>query len=223
MLTHGNWTESGSGGADSQFAILSQYHYRNTPLHPGHYNTLPGGVDHDPPTDADEVYYSQLPITIPYTKPIVKSTANAPAFKTPKVLRGRALVTDGWGKQGNTNTVQRDIQPGFGQLAHQDGYNVLFGDYNTQWYSDQEKRIIYWDIWYHTGESYGGISDNTGGWVQSNNGLCFVDIMVGSKFDSRFRCMTGMESALVWHTFDTNVGIDVHDDDAAYFWAHLPN
>ena len=195
VLTHGDWVEYDSGGGNSQFNILSQYHYRNQPLHPDHYNSLPGGSDHDPPTDADEEYFSTLPITIPYTKPIVKSNANCPAFKTPRLLKGRALISDSWGKRGN---------------------------YNVNWYSDQETRIIYWDMW-DIGQAYGGHTDDTGGWYQTNAGLSYVATMVGSKFDSRFKCMTGMESALVWHIFDTNVGIDVHEDDAEYFWDHLPN
>jgi len=109
-------------------AVLGQYDYRNQPIWAG--NLTP-----------------DLRISIAYTKPKVYSNNGCPPFKTPRWLKGRMLVMDSVEKgkhHGQTPSAQM-IMPGFGAYAHKAGYNCLFGNYNTAWYSDEERRFIYWD------------------------------------------------------------------------------
>lgn len=208
-LTEGAWTEYNAGGGNSQYNILSQYHYRNTALHLDHYNSVAGNST-TPFTPAVEAVYQRTPLKIPYTAPQVTSTANCPAFKTQKILGHRSFMTDTWDKRGNYPAANgpKDQIPGFGFYTHRDGYNVLYGDYSASWFGDPQQRIIYWDMW-DFGQAWSTYNDNTSGWYQCNAGLSYVSIMVGSAFDSRFKCMTGMESALTWNGFDQAAGIDV--------------
>jgi len=167
------------------YTILSQYSYRDQPL-----NGYCGASALD------------NPITIPYTRPKVTTNVNCPAFKTPKALKGRALVSDCFDKEYGRG----DTKPGFGEYAHQGGYNVLYGNYNTRWYSDQEKRIIYWDMW-QPGDTYEGYTGTSCTWGGLHNavsmGQCFFN-------KSGAKANTGMEAALVWHVFDGAQGIDVN-------------
>ena len=95
-------------------------------------------------------------------------------------------------------------------MAHRDGYNVPYGDYNVCWHSDQERRITYWNLnnWYIAGSGYsdrniqglGTSRHYQGFWASGNTGL-----------DARHNGLP-----LVWHTLDKSAGIDVgasdHDD-----------
>jgi len=82
---------------------------------------------------------------------VMHATAGCPQFKTQRRLGSRAIVSDTFQKdQDLYGTVPK---PGDGLVGHKDGYNVLYGDYSTHWFGDQEQRIIYWDT--STGVSYG--------------------------------------------------------------------
>ena len=135
-LTHGEW-EHGEpqtrnyptpyerdyrGLPANTYAIHSHYFYRNQPVYA---NRNQGGG-------------TNPPYTIAYTKPAVVSTGHCPPFKTPRMLRERALVMDGFAKTSDVTA------PGMGHEVHQDGYNVLYGDFHVAWYSDLAERIIYW-------------------------------------------------------------------------------
>jgi len=76
-----------------------------------------------------------------YTKPRVTSEVGCPPFKTLRLLRGRALVADRFDK----TPAQKTNEPGWGNDAHRDGYNVLYGDFHVQWYGDSERRLMYWE------------------------------------------------------------------------------
>lgn len=122
-LTHGNWKKypgCNTGRWFQGYATFSQYFYRNQPIY-GYTDTV------------------GRPLTIAFTSPRVTSTVNAPAFKTPRQLGGRALVSDSFQKGMHVT------EPGFGEYVHRDGYNVLYGDYGVRWYGDNEQRIIYWN------------------------------------------------------------------------------
>ena len=64
--------------------------------------------------------------------------------KTTKLLGGRALVMDRWGKPSYRatnpgNTTNWGMVPGDGMLAHKDGYNILWGDNHVSWMGDPEQ------------------------------------------------------------------------------------
>jgi len=216
ILTHGDWKLAYSYGTDcSQYAILGHYNYRNVPLLPtmGHYGWNSA--------------YVKRPITLPYTRPEVVSNCNAPAFKTPKLLKGRALVTDTFdkGREDFQRKTLPDTQPGMGVKFHKDGYNVLYGNYNTRWYSDAENRIIYWDVW-HAGdrlEAPNGVRLENGtlgpgywyggrDWqptVYEHTWLGHTGDLWNRAMNRNYGAQNGMQSALVWHVLDEAAGVDV--------------
>jgi hypothetical protein len=61
-------------------------------------------------------------------------------FKTQKILGGRALAADAFGK----NLFEYATSAGPGYYAHRDGYNVLYGDWSTKWWGDPQQTFIYW-------------------------------------------------------------------------------
>jgi len=214
VLTHGKWEKRETWtGAWDHYGILSQYDYRNAAIYP---------------TATTWNYWSK-PMTIPYTKPKVTTDMNCPAFKTPKALRGRALVSDMFDKCGTTRYQTDDTLPGMGADVHQDGYNVLFGNYNTNWYSDAEARIIYWDMW-HSGDTWedtdgvnfdNGQTAGPGRWKGGADQFRVLGIACDQVASLRGSwdppaAQTAMQSALVWHTFDRWIGIDLVDDHTYY-------
>lgn len=75
-----------------------------------------------------------------------------PVFKTTKMLGGRAIVADKFGRflrqdvaaaSGlNANDVAL-ANKGVGIYAHKDGYNVLYGDGHSAWYGDPQQTFIW--------------------------------------------------------------------------------
>ena len=218
-LTHGKW--------DSNLAILSQYNYRNVPLLPtmGHYGwsyATTGTYPNQKPR----------PITIPFTRPGVVSSCNAPAFKTQRRLQTRAVVTDTFnkGRWDNLRLTVEDTMSGIANKIHKDGYNVLYGDYSVKWYGDPEQRIIYWDV-YHSGDRF----DCPDG-VQLDNGRLAPGYWHGGRtwqptvheltslghtgdlwcraMDRNYGAQNLMQSASIWHLFDLAAQIDVNGNPA---------
>jgi hypothetical protein len=136
ILTHGNWPMRGYGGwgTTQAYGVQTSYCYRN--------QALTGD------RSAQWAYDYADSFTIPYTRPGVTSEYDAPMFKTQRRLQSRALVSDGFTKIGCAagTAWTWDTNPGFGALVHEDGYNVLYGDYSVQWNGDPEQRIIYWNL-----------------------------------------------------------------------------
>jgi hypothetical protein len=135
-LTHGDWEISRYLGNDesAKYAIQSQYNYRNIPIM--------GEGTHNLRYNTDATF------TIAYTRPAVTTEYGAPMFKTQRRLQSRAIVSDSFNKMSEqfayVNWQNRDHIPGFADQAHQEGYNILYGDYSTKWYGDPTQRIIYW-------------------------------------------------------------------------------
>ena len=110
-----------------------------------------------------------------------------PPFKTMRILKDRAIAADSFdycmptyefpaGTEINTFTNGE----GMTTHAHNDGYNVLYGDGRVTWYEDGAGNIRAWDEWQDTNH-YG--SDN---------------LTISSE-----------TSHLVWNIFDQKAGIDV--------------
>jgi len=203
-LTHGTWPKINS--SDTEITVFGHYDYRNQPG--WMYSTSGSRTVPISPTADYRVSQSQfMRISVAYTKPKVGSESGCPVFKTPKWLRGRALVMDSVAKAQDVVT-----EPGFGYYAHKDGYNVLFGNYNTNWYSDDERRIMYWDVAAYD-DVYPsravGLLQSDGYWAgrywnPSWNGGAGGWMTPSSGADNR---KYGVP--LLWHTIDEWQGIDV--------------
>ena len=212
-LTHGNWELYNCTA--QVYGIMGQYNYRNAPLVPKKGSatwSAYGGSGLEP--------QQNLPITIPYTKPKVITSAGAPLFKTQRRLQGHAIVMDTCDKNGayplNPHGCQIDtLEPGIGYRIHKDGYNVLYGDYHTKWYGDPEQRVIYWEVPEYLGwMTYGFTKDGYAGY---NDG-CGTHCGLGKAYISVYTKLSGgtdrnanvyMGPALLWNMLDQENGVDV--------------
>jgi len=176
------------GKPDSvDYMVYSQYAYRNQKI---------GGP---PAIIRGRSSYTPLGrwqhMPIPYTKPVAYSDVNCPPFKTDRLLGGRGLVADSFAKPEHT------ADPGFGEYAHKDGYNVLYGDFHVKWYGDPQKRIIYWDV-----DSYTAPGDDAaakGLWATHPYDANLTWIRDDPDSPRQY----GLP--LVWHIIDESAGIDV--------------
>ena len=213
-LVHGNWGMRAALSATVGFQVFSQYMYRNQEVGPCNdqrnayagQNPYPGA-----PLSARTWYYydSVHPFSIAFTSPAQQTTPGGALFKTPRQQGNRALACDSWMK---STLVQK---PGFGAQAHKDGYNVLYGNYQTKWYGDAPGAIMYWagrdgyltqlpgwTNWYNPGLTTSGSWWRAGqhegpNWMhnQVNNGM---------------HGLYASTEPLVWHTLDTAVDVDTN-------------
>ena len=189
-LTHGDWPKwSQMSPSDPVvYTIHSQYAYRNHPVFAPGWKTqwFPQGWRHIP---------------MPYTRPTVFTDLNCPPFKTDRLLGGRALVADSFAKPAHTET------PGFGQYAHKDGYNVLFGDSHVAWYGDPQQRIIFFDVdkYYSSGPLEPWPAN--GLWCTEH--YASMAATPPSPKPPLFNYTAKQFGLpLVWHNFDVSAGID---------------
>ena len=128
-------------------AIFSDYAYRNGPA------TISVSADYENSTSTVLPACPRVGSTTRFmmmdTKPRNPVTPNAPAFKTQKLLAGRAIAADSFarGNDGGRPDVypqHPNPQMGDGFFAHKDGYNVLYGDGHAKWYGDAQQRFIWW-------------------------------------------------------------------------------
>jgi len=119
-------------------AVLGDYAYRGMGVVTGYTN------DNQPPKTKS--------VLMKGTKPRVSAEVACPAFKTQKILGGRAIVADSFGRSWAVNTPVTNrvdlASPGDGFYAHRDGYNVLYGDGHVAWYGDPGQTLMWW---YQTG------------------------------------------------------------------------
>jgi prepilin-type processing-associated H-X9-DG protein len=145
------------------------------------------------------------------TSPAQLVDVGCPAFKTQKQLGARAVVSDTfsqllWGD----GTIA--VLPGFGQHAHRDGYNVLYGDWHAKWYGDPQQRILWWPQpvpsagsmdWFLAGfYNLGEASINT--WSEPQ------------KFGTGRIVRNSYGSDHVWHLLDNEGGVDVGVNSDAF-------
>ena len=183
-----NWEGGGQG-----VAVGCGYAYRNQPIT----QSDDGSTVHDD--------FGAYPFPIHYTKPTVMTDHNCPAFKTQRVLGGRAIVSDRFGvsdmTQGETST-SRALFPGDGLYGHKDGYNTLYGDGHVAWYGDPQQEIIW------TPKP----SDTTRGNRCPGYG--------GTAMVGRSEYTLGLsQGILLPHRFDTTAGLDIMpaDYDPGYY------
>ena len=180
-LAYGDWSwlpqwHTTLGGNNTSYAgkaIQSDYHYRNTPMNLPFYEEFTG-----PGEDLEEIGVGFAPVGmisvtkpvrfyVGMTKPRVQTSVGCPAFKTQKLLGGRAIVSDSvsWqspdrryisAEAGGDGTVEQNpMYPGLGFYAHRTGYNVLYGDWSAKWYGDGKEEIL-WPFWSYSSDGTGG-------------------------------------------------------------------
>ena len=174
-------------------AVLSDYAYRNMPC------AISFQMEVIP-----EVYVRS-------TKPLVKVTAGEPAFKTQKILGGRAIASDAFGRRMDyyAGQAQDTNMPGYGWYGHRDGYNVLYGDWHGKYFGDPNQSLIWWpppalgtsSTW---NQVYTALSS------ESTTMAWYVRIEDETDIDGGFAKMD--ESGhYVWHLLDVDAGIDVEN------------
>ena len=146
--------------------------------------------------------------TVPGTRPKVVSTSGSPAFKTPKMLGARGLLSDTFDKNWKTaNYGPRNYAAGI--FHHKDGYNVLYGDYHCAWYGDPAQIIASWPP--------GSRSDAGGTWpyvagakhyMQTYHNLMGASMSIGAGLSVSYA---------VWHWFDEAADVDVGTLDIGTF------
>jgi len=190
-LTHGNWPKWSQVSPTDPvvYTVHSQYAYRNHPVFGPGWKTqwFPNGWEDVP---------------IPYTKPTVFTDLNCPPFKSERFLGGRALVADSFAKPEHT------AMPGFGEHAHRDGYNVLFGDFHVSWYGDPEKKISFFDVdkYYSAGPLEPWPAN--GLWCTEHYATTAVTPPAPKPPLFNYEAKE-FGLPLVWHTLDSSAEIDV--------------
>ena len=118
-----------------------------------------------------------------------------PVFKTQKQARSRAIVSDTFSSPRSYYL----LEPGMGQYAHRDGYNVLYGDGAARWYGDPQRRVM----WHDVGTGGGGGADAPPQWALERNSIAMWTKADGTG-GRAYGC--GVE---IWHRFDVANGVDV--------------
>ena len=201
-LSHGDWRALANASGNAQWhgvtdypgtgevyfaAVQSNYNYRDIPLFVG----------------LDTGYYSDDCISrgvrLRYVKPDLKITAGEPIFKTQKLLRARAIVSDSFSQDRGDYLTRIPIQ-GKGHYAHRDGYNVLYGDWSANWYGDPQQRIMWWPVCY-TGGGWPTYAPFQG--ASQRNGIYNWQYYSTGSGGYDKDCSVG-----IWHIFD-----GAHDTD----------
>ena len=201
-MKYGNWAPAtmysgytGALGVVHLLRIMGHYNYQLTPHHT--YESTEGTAP---------VCYTTPALTLKQRR--------TPMFKTDKQLGGRAVVSDTFScdKQSSIpyywstyddGSGARDpgLAPnpyGYGQYAHRDGYNVLFGDGHSVWSGDPQQRLIYW-------------YQQAGAAASAYQNIACMDVStaVASNNDNGGVTDQAYSARAVWHMFDVGAGIDV--------------
>ena len=183
-----------------QRAVISHYSYRLTPM------------IHTPHVD----FYGNK-WRVLYAKPNRIVRDGEPVFKTQKQLGSRAVVTDTWDSDPET-----DDKPGAGWYAHKDGYNVLYGDWSAKWYGDPQSSIM-WMVemcpTYGVPLAESAYSYNKHTCALSGSVFTDIEAVPGVSYNGWVResgSQTiwdfGGSNTAVWHGFDVYAGVDVGVD-----------
>jgi len=202
-LTHGNWKKwywyrYSASCKGPTASVLSQYSYRNQQIVAPALDASRYGVWGN--------YFG--PMSIPYTKPRVYSDINCPPFQTSRRLGERALLMDTFAncfgyRSSPAMNLSQALAPGFGEYAHKDGYNVLYGDYSVLWYGDPQKGVAYWK---HITDYESYYVHNLGNQAHYSTYGTFIQ---ASPSDSKQNPPGVYGTPLVWHTIDLSRNIDV--------------
>lgn len=193
-MVHGRWPTYKARKGLWGYGTWSQYCYRNQPIF-----TSSGRA-------GSTAVQRKTEFTIAFTKPGVLTTANAPPFKTARQLASRAVVSDSFIKGHNYRGVP---DPGFGMDCHQDGYNVLYGDFSLKWYGDPQRQIIWWpgrtDSPYHWNYQFGTMGP-----------AAYLAEHPNTNFPASVRPSLLTLGPLVWHLMDKQHDMDVSVNEGAW-------
>jgi len=198
-MTHGDWSWLGSPNAYYYYpmsrSVMSHYAYRLVPMTPYSYIDRWGNK-----------------VRLLYVKPDRFVRDGEPAFKTQKLLGGRAVVVDSF----DHSQFYLNQQPGAAFWGHRDGYNVLYGDWSVKWYGDPEERIMWWaSAWGSPGKAssiLNSICASTFSDVQSVPGIS-ARPQIYTSATAGPRNWVAKGGVAVWHVFDTAAGVDVGVDE----------
>lgn len=198
----GRWTN-----ADSHYA------YRNVPCAGVQIGYLKGGIgSRDNYTSPSLLQY---PVAL--TRPAVPFVSGNAMFRTPKLLGGRALMSDAFGSATAVDTAGTDGGGNMtfnlplwseGWYAHKDGYSVLYGDSSARWFGDPSQRVMYWTSQFTSGMNAFGSFSWANGVGRGNNYWSTQSACFNPRYQS-LKCMMGLG---IWHEFDKANGIDVGMD-----------
>ena len=183
------------------------------------------------PVVMSDYAYRGMPVTIGYgtnvpdkaqlmgTKPVVTAEVACPAFKTRKLLSGRAIVCDtferSWPNAPAAATSAGMGQPtnaGMGFYAHRDGYNVLYGDWHARWYGDPQQRFAWLEPPFGQNDPWtapGSGSTALTWWRQlTPDPKTGYDMPMDYKNETRNLNDNKGCGAWVWHLLDEDAGID---------------
>ncbi len=190
--------------------ILSHYFYRDVP-------TVMAGQARYGWWDGDDTNVVGNAERVRYIKPGRYVVAGEPIFKTQKMLGGRAIASDCWGRSnwhnaggsGSSLFPHNSIDPGEGYGGHRDGYNVLYGDWSAKWYGDPQQRIMWWSMKYPY-DPVGSIAPAYDMFSIAANQLSDMDLVqadVSGWWNGPNYMSNG--SIVVWHQLDAAAGVDV--------------
>ena len=156
------------------------------------------------------------------TSPRVVAEIACPPFKTQRLLGGRAIVADSFGRGLDEFTGSPDYAGtpalGDGWYAHREGYNVLYGDWHVKWYGDPQQQYIWWPATWmdangsnHRGWKESVSAAGTGGtmtlWYCNLDGSPNIG-PDGGNYSTWKTCGT-----YAWHVLDVAAGVDVGVDE----------
>ena len=206
-----SWLGCFNNSVDRSRAIFSDYAYRNGPT------MLSGVFTH---VDTASNYIGKaLEVGVMGTRPMVRTTIGAPAFKTQRILAGRAIVADSFGREHRYSDAKTGtlFDVGDGWHGHRDGYNVLYGDWHAKWYGDPQQRFMWWPI--------DGLAKNT------YQAQAYKAGSTATHGLSWWRCLEPgwghwywnwyiytadvpeVSGAYAWHQLDADAGVDVGVDE----------
>jgi prepilin-type N-terminal cleavage/methylation domain-containing protein len=215
-IMYGDWSwynsdhPSNQGLTDLYFysgkELLCNYAYRGMPVITQFGNSHWGG---------GTLQNLHSSVYIGRTNPNVVAEVGCPAFKTQKLLGGRALVSDAFERtMGDPAAYNYAANPGVGRYAHRDGYNVLYGDWSAKWYGDPQQRFTWWPnyIWYpYQSDIWNADTSSSaiysydwnvpGGATDTGYGSWFQNASIAGNYDT-------YDSQCAWHILDVFAGID---------------
>jgi len=207
-LNYGNWVNSQQ--ATDLLVIQSAYNYRNIPI---------GG---EYPWHRYLEQRGSSVARLAGVSPGLIVNLGAPAFKTSRVLGGRAVVSDTFSKGvlkdafgRGKNSTDTQLNAGFAILGHRDGYNILCGDGSVRWYGDPQQKFI-WSKESRGSFSY-QLSAGAPGCIAFNlyqicNGLSGGGVLLGPFNCSVNDIRVSQNATGIWHEMDTSAGIDAGVD-----------
>jgi prepilin-type N-terminal cleavage/methylation domain-containing protein len=202
-------------GAWSSFRWTGSYDYRCSPIvdsaggaaTAAHSPTLGDGLTTTGTTVDHYVMYTNPRIVLRGNE--MGGTA---LFKTQKILGGRVIMTDSFGRCFTTNggsEIMTDdpliSNPAQGH-GKGDGYNALYGDWSVRWFGDVEKKLRYWP--WVTANTYGSWKENTPAGGSNAGMLGMTNYCSGGSGGQTNVTYSGYANIAAWHEFDKAAGID---------------